>query len=124
LRVPTRNRSAARHLIDDRLRKRKACEPCGEETNIAKMLSAEASWAAGEAFVQTHGGFGFAAEYDVVHKYRETLLYQVAPNSTNMMLSYVADHVLGLPRIYQAWRNDDWIRPIPSNRPDVFFVEK
>ncbi len=72
----------------------------GEEANIAKMLAAEASWAAGEACVQTHGGFGFAEEYDVERKFRETRLYQVAPISTNMILAYLAEHVLGLPRSY------------------------
>ncbi len=72
----------------------------GEEANIAKMLAAEASWAAGEACVQTHGGFGFAEEYDVERKFREARLYQVAPISTNMILAYVAEHVLGLPRSY------------------------
>ncbi len=74
--------------------------PCGEEANMAKMLAAEASWAAAEACVQTHGGFGFAEEYDVERKFRETRLYQVAPISTNLILSYVAEHVLGLPRSY------------------------
>ena len=77
-----------------------AGEGCGEEANIAKMLAAEASWAAAEACVQTHGGFGFAEEYDVERKFRETRLYQVAPISTNLILSYVAEHVLGLPRSY------------------------
>ncbi len=72
----------------------------GEEANIAKMLAAEASWAAAEACVQTHGGFGFAEEYDVERKFRETRLYQVAPISTNMILAYLAEHVLGLPRSY------------------------
>jgi hypothetical protein len=74
--------------------------PCGEEANMAKMLAAEASWAAGEACIQTHGGFGFAEEYDVERKFRETRLYQVAPISTNLILSFVAEHVLGLPRSY------------------------
>jgi len=72
----------------------------GAEANIAKMLAAEASWAAAEACLQTHGGFGFAAEYDVERKFRETRLYQVAPISTNLILSYLAEHVLGLPRSY------------------------
>ena len=72
----------------------------GEEANIAKLLAAEASWAAAEACVQTHGGFAFAEEYDVERKFRETRLYQVAPISTNMILAYVAEHVLGLPRSY------------------------
>lgn len=73
---------------------------CGEQANMAKMLAAEASWAAAEACVQTHGGFGFAEEYDVERKFRETRLYQVAPISTNLILSYVAEHVLGMPRSY------------------------
>ena len=72
----------------------------GEEANMAKMLAAEASWAAAEACIQTHGGFGFAEEYDVERKFRETRLYQVAPISTNLILSYLAEHVLGLPRSY------------------------
>ncbi len=74
--------------------------PCGEEANMAKMLGADAAWAAAEACIQTHGGFGFAEEYDVERKFRETRLYQVAPISTNLILSYVAEHVLGLPRSY------------------------
>ncbi len=73
---------------------------CGAEANMAKMLAAEASWAAGEAAVQTHGGFGFAVEFDIERKFRETRLYQVAPISTNLILSYLSEHVLGLPRSY------------------------
>ncbi len=73
---------------------------CGAEANMAKLLAADASWAAGEACVQTHGGFGFAEEYDVERKFRETRLYQVAPISTNLILSFLAEHVLGLPRSY------------------------
>ena len=73
---------------------------CAAEANTAKMLAADASWAAAEACVQTHGGFGFAEEYDVERKFRETRLYQVAPISTNLILSYLAEHVLGLPRSY------------------------
>ena len=91
---------AAELLVHEGIRKYETGEPCGEEANMAKMLAAEASWAAGEACVQTHGGFGFAAEYDVERKFRETRLYQVAPISTNMILSYVAEHVLGMPRSY------------------------
>lgn len=72
----------------------------GEEANLAKMLAADASWAAGEACLQTHGGFGFAEEYDVERKYREARLYQVAPISTNLILSYIAEHVLEMPRSY------------------------
>jgi alkylation response protein AidB-like acyl-CoA dehydrogenase len=77
-----------------------AGETPGEEANMSKMLAAEASWAAGEACIQTHGGFGFAEEYDIERKFRETRLYQVAPISTNLILSYIAEHVLGLPRSY------------------------
>ena len=77
-----------------------ANEPCGEEANLAKMLASEASWAAAEACVQFHGGFGFAEEYDIERKFREARLYQVAPISTNLILSYLAEHVLGLPRSY------------------------
>ena len=72
----------------------------GEEANIAKLLAADASWAAADMCVQTFGGFGFAEEYDVERKFRETRLYQVAPISTNLILSYIAEHVLGLPRSY------------------------
>jgi acyl-CoA dehydrogenase len=77
-----------------------AHQPCGAEANMAKYLCAKASWEAANACLQTHGGFGFAAEYDVERKFRETRLYQVAPISTNMILSYVAEHILGLPRSY------------------------
>jgi acyl-CoA dehydrogenase len=73
---------------------------CGAEANMAKMLAADASWVAAEACVQTHGGFAFAEEYDVERKFRETRLYQVAPISTNLILSYIAEHVLGMPRSY------------------------
>ncbi|MBL4740472.1 MAG: acyl-CoA/acyl-ACP dehydrogenase [Sneathiella sp.] len=73
---------------------------CGAEANMAKMLASEASWAAGEACLQSHGGFGFAEEYDVERKYRETRLYQIAPISTNLILSFIAEHELGLPRSY------------------------
>jgi acyl-CoA dehydrogenase len=73
---------------------------CAAEANMAKLLAAEASWDAAEACVQTHGGFGFAEEYDVERKFRETRLYQVAPISTNLILSYLSEHVLGLPRSY------------------------
>ncbi len=91
---------AAELLVHEGLRKYEAGKNCGEEANMAKMLAAEASLAAGDACIQTHGGFGFAAEYDIERKYRETRLYQVAPISTNLILSYVAEHVLGLPRSY------------------------
>jgi acyl-CoA dehydrogenase len=84
----------------------RACElydarkPCGAEANMAKLLASEASWQAANACLDTHGGFGFACEYDVERKFRETRLYQVAPISTNLILSYVAEHVLGLPRSF------------------------
>ena len=74
--------------------------PCGAQANMAKYLAAKASWEAANACLQFHGGFGFAAEYDVERKFRETRLYQVAPISTNLILSYVAEHVLGLPRSF------------------------
>src|SRR5690606_35516067 len=77
-----------------------AGKPCGAQANMAKMLAADASWEAANACLQTHGGFGFAAEYDIERKFRETRLYQVAPISTNLVLSYVAEHVLGLPRSF------------------------
>jgi acyl-CoA dehydrogenase len=75
-------------------------EACGAEANMAKMLAADASWEAANVAVQTHGGFGFAEDYDIERKFRETRLYQVAPISTNLILTYVAEHVLGLPRSY------------------------
>jgi acyl-CoA dehydrogenase len=77
-----------------------AGKDCGAEANMAKLIAADATWAAAEACLQTHGGFGFAEEYDIERKFRETRLYQVAPISTNLILSYVAEHVLGLPRSY------------------------
>ncbi len=77
-----------------------AGKPCGAEANMAKLLAADASWEAANVALQTHGGFGFAEDYDVERKFRETRLYQVAPISTNLILSYVAEHVLGLPRSF------------------------
>ena len=77
-----------------------AHEPCGAQANMAKYLAAKASWEAADACIQFHGGFGFANEYDVERKFRETRLYQVAPISTNLILSYVAEHILGLPRSF------------------------
>ena len=77
-----------------------AGQPCGSEANMAKYLAAKASWEAANACIQFHGGFGFANEYDVERKFRETRLYQVAPISTNLILSYVAEHVLGMPRSF------------------------
>jgi acyl-CoA dehydrogenase len=73
---------------------------CGAEANMAKLLAADASWAAADMCVQTHGGFGFAEEFDIERKFRETRLYSVAPISTNLILSYLSEHVLGLPRSY------------------------
>jgi acyl-CoA dehydrogenase len=73
---------------------------CGAEANMAKLLAADASWAAADMCLQTHGGFGFAEEFDIERKFRETRLYQTAPISTNLILSYLAEHVLGLPRSY------------------------
>jgi acyl-CoA dehydrogenase len=75
-------------------------QPCGTQANMAKYLAAKASWEAANAAIQFHGGFGFACEYDVERKFRETRLYQVAPISTNLILSYVAEHLLGLPRSF------------------------
>lgn len=75
-------------------------QPCGAQANMAKLLAADASWEAANVAVQTHGGYGFATEYDVERKFRETRLYQVAPISTNLILAYIAQHVLGLPRSY------------------------
>ena len=77
-----------------------ADKPCGAEANMAKYLAAKASWEAGNACIQFHGGFGFACEYDIERKFRETRLYQVAPISTNLILSYVAEHILGMPRSF------------------------
>jgi acyl-CoA dehydrogenase len=74
--------------------------PCGAEANMAKYLAAKASWEAANVCLQMHGGFGFACEYDIERKFRETRLYQVAPVSTNLILAYVAEHVLGLPRSF------------------------
>ena len=75
-------------------------QPCGAEANMAKLLAADASWEAANVCLQTHGGFGFAEDFDIERKFRETRLYQVAPVSTNLILSYLAEHVLGLPRSY------------------------
>jgi len=91
---------AAEALLQQGLKKSEAGLPCGEEANMGKMLCADAAWMAAEACIQTHGGFGFAEEYDVERKYRECRLYQVAPISTNLVLSYIGEHVLGMPRSY------------------------
>jgi hypothetical protein len=87
-------------MVHEAARKYEAGGDIGAEANMAKLLAADASWFAADMCVQTHGGFGFAEEYDVERKFRETRLYQVAPISTNMILSYLAEHVLGLPRSY------------------------
>lgn len=94
------NMRAAELMVREAARLYEAGLPMGAEANMAKMLAADASWEAGNACVQTHGGFGFAEEYDVERKLRETRLYQVAPISTNLILSHLAEHVLGLPRSY------------------------
>ncbi len=91
---------AAELMVHEACRKYEAGGDIGAEANMAKLLAADASWAAADMCVQTHGGFGFAEEYDVERKFRETRLYQVAPISTNLILSYLAEHVLGLPRSY------------------------
>ncbi|WP_158969737.1 acyl-CoA dehydrogenase family protein [Chachezhania sediminis] len=91
---------AAELMVREGIRRYEAGENCGAEANIAKMLAADASWEAANACIQTHGGFGFAEEYDVERKFRETRLYQVAPISTNLILSFIAEHVLGMPRSY------------------------
>lgn len=91
---------AAELMVRDAIRRYDEGESPGAEANMAKMLAAEASWEAAEAAIQTHGGFGFAAECDVERKFRETRLYQVAPVSTNLILAYLAEHELGMPRSY------------------------
>jgi acyl-CoA dehydrogenase len=91
---------AAELMVRDAAERYQAGRDCGAEANMAKLIAADASWAAAEMCVQTHGGFGFAEEFDIERKFRETRLYQVAPISTNLILSYLAEHVLGLPRSY------------------------
>jgi acyl-CoA dehydrogenase len=91
---------AAALMVREAMRLFDAGRKCGPQANMAKMLASEASWMAADMCLQTHGGFGFAEEYDVERKFRETRLYQVAPISTNLILSYLAEHVLGLPRSY------------------------
>jgi len=91
---------AAELMVREAANRFQAGQDCGAEANMAKLLAADASWAAAETCVQTHGGFGFAEEFDIERKFRETRLYQVAPISTNLILSYLAEHVLGLPRSY------------------------
>jgi len=94
------NMRAAELIVHQAIALFEADEDCGEQANMAKMLAAEASWEAANICIQTHGGFGFAEEYDIERKFRETRLYQVAPISTNLILSYLSEHVLGLPRSY------------------------
>lgn len=94
------NMRAAELMVKEAARRYEAGEDCGAEANMAKMLAADASNEAANAAIQTHGGFGFAEEYDVERKFRETRLYQVAPISTNLILSYLSEHVLGMPRSY------------------------
>ncbi|MCR9213864.1 MAG: acyl-CoA/acyl-ACP dehydrogenase [Proteobacteria bacterium] len=91
---------AAELMVREACRLYDAGEACGAEANMSKMLASEASWAAAEMCLQTHGGFGFAEEYDVERKFRETRLYQIAPISTNLVLSFLAEHELDLPRSY------------------------
>jgi acyl-CoA dehydrogenase len=91
---------AAELMVDEAAERYQEGLPCGAEANMAKLLAADASWAAADTCVQTLGGFAFAEEFDVERKFRETRLYQVAPISTNLILSYLSEHVLGLPRSY------------------------
>jgi alkylation response protein AidB-like acyl-CoA dehydrogenase len=91
---------AAMGMVERATRLYEAGQPCGTEANMAKMLASEASWYAADMCIQTHGGFGFAEEYDIERKFRETRLYQVAPISTNLILSHVATHVLDLPKSF------------------------
>ena len=94
------NMRAAALMVEEAIRRYETGADCGAEANMAKMLAADAANEAANVCIQTHGGFGFAEEYDVERKFRETRLYQVAPISTNLILSYLAEHVLGLPRSY------------------------
>jgi len=94
------NMRAAALMVDDAIRRYETGADCGAEANMAKMLAADAANEAANVCIQTHGGFGFAEEYDIERKFRETRLYQVAPISTNLILAYLAEHVLGLPRSY------------------------
>jgi acyl-CoA dehydrogenase len=91
---------AAELMVREAAHLYEAGQDCGAEANMAKLLAADASWAAADMCVQTHGGFGFAEEFDIERKFRETRLYQTAPISTNLILAYLAEHVLGLPRSY------------------------
>jgi alkylation response protein AidB-like acyl-CoA dehydrogenase len=87
-------------MVDHAAKLFEAGEPCGSEANMAKLVASEASWFAADVCIQTHGGFGFAEEYDIERKFREARLYQVAPISTNLILSHVATHVLGMPKSF------------------------
>jgi len=91
---------AAWLMVEKAARMFDAGEPCGAEANMAKMLASEASWRAGDVCMQTHGGFAFAKEYHIERKFRETRLYQIAPISTNLILSFIGEHVLGMPRSF------------------------
>ncbi|TDJ25327.1 MAG: acyl-CoA dehydrogenase [Gammaproteobacteria bacterium] len=91
---------AAAHMVVSASELFDAAQACGSEANMAKLLASEASWAAADMCLQTHGGYGFATEYDVERKFRETRLYQVAPISTNLILSHIATHILGLPKSF------------------------
>src|ERR1700723_1783117 len=91
---------AASLMVDHAIARYQSGQPAGEQANMAKLLAADASWQAADMCLQTHGGFGFAEEYDVERKFREARLYQVAPISTNLILSHLAEHVLGMPRSY------------------------
>jgi acyl-CoA dehydrogenase len=91
---------AASLMVEKAARMFDAGEPCGAEANMAKMLASEASWHAGDVCMQTHGGFAFAKEYHIERKFRETRLYQIAPISTNLILSFIGEHVLGMPRSF------------------------
>uniref|UniRef100_UPI00286E445A acyl-CoA dehydrogenase family protein n=1 Tax=Phenylobacterium sp. TaxID=1871053 RepID=UPI00286E445A len=92
--------TAASLMVDKAATMFDADEPCGTEANMAKLVASEASWFAADTCLQTHGGFGFAEEYDIERKFRETRLYQVAPISTNLILSHVGTHVLGMPKSF------------------------
>jgi alkylation response protein AidB-like acyl-CoA dehydrogenase len=92
--------TAAGLMVDNAAQMFERGEPCGSEANMAKMVASEASWFAADVCIQTHGGFGFAEEYDIERKFREARLYQVAPISTNLILSHVATHVLGMPKSF------------------------
>ncbi|MGA1167712.1 MAG: acyl-CoA dehydrogenase family protein, partial [Burkholderiaceae bacterium] len=94
------NVEAASLMRYDAAKRFDAGQACGAQANMSKLLAADASWEAANVCLQTHGGFGFAAEYDIERKFRETRLYQVAPISTNLILSYIGEHVLGMPKSY------------------------